>query len=86
MSKNCLFSKGEKKEADSFCPKMAFFPTSVFLGKRDKEKGFYDILERKNAFPGYKNKQFKKSKNSIFPKGLTHDFGSKMAILLTSFF
>ena len=24
---------------------------------------FYDILERKNACPGYKNKKFKKSKN-----------------------
>ena len=28
-----------------------------------KEIDFYDTLERKNAFPGYKNKNFKKSKN-----------------------
>ena len=28
-----------------------------------QENVFYDILERKNAFLGYKNKQFKKSKN-----------------------
>ena len=27
---------------------------------------FYDILERKNAFLGYKNKKFKKSKNWNF--------------------
>ena len=41
---------------------------------------FYDIVERKNAFLGYENKKFKKSKNSHFSKGLTHGFGSKMAI------
>ena len=31
---------------------------------------FYDILEGKNAFLGYRNKKFKKSKIDIFPKGL----------------
>ena len=35
----------------------------VFLGNIDQENVFYDILERKNAFLGYKNKKFKKSKN-----------------------
>ena len=49
-------------------------PTLTFL---------YDILERKNAFLGYKNKKFKKSKIDIFPKGLTHGFGPKMAIFAT---
>ena len=34
-----------------------------FLGNIGQEKVFYDILERKNAFLGYKNKKFKKSKN-----------------------
>ena len=28
---------------------------------------FYDILERKNAFLGYKNKKLKQSKIDIFP-------------------
>ena len=69
MEKLLFFQRG-KKEADSFGPKIAFFPTSFFFGKRDKEKGFYDILERKNAFPGYKNKQFKKSKKFHFSKGV----------------
>ena len=46
-----------------FGPKMAFFLTFFFLGNIDKENVFYDILERKNAFIGYKNKNFKKSKN-----------------------
>ena len=33
-----------------------------FMGNIGKEKVFYDILERKNAFLGYKNNKFKKSK------------------------
>ena len=46
---------------------------------------FYDILERKNAFLGYKNKKFKKSKN-FFLKRLTHGFDPKMAISPTFIF
>ena len=42
----------------------------------------YNIVERKNAFLGYKNKKFKKSKNWDFAKGLVHDFGLKLAIFL----
>ena len=45
-----------------FCPKMAIFAT-FFLGNIEQENVFYDILDRKNAFLGYKNKKFKKSKN-----------------------
>ena len=41
---------------------MAIFPT-FFLGNIGQENVFYDILERKNAFLGYKNKKFKKCKN-----------------------
>ena len=33
------------------------------LGNIAQENVFYDILERKNACLGYKNKKFKKSKN-----------------------
>ena len=45
-----------------FGPKMAIFPT-FFLGNIEQENVFYDILERKNAFLGYKNTKLKKSKN-----------------------
>ena len=41
---------------------MALFLT-FFLGNIGQENVFYDILERKNVFLGYKNKKFKKSKN-----------------------
>ena len=41
-----------------FGPKMAIFAT-FFLGNIGQENVFYDILKRKNAFLGYKNKKFK---------------------------
>ena len=41
-----------------FGPKMVIFPT-FFLGNIGVENVFYYILERKNAFLGYKNKNFK---------------------------
>ena len=67
-----------------FGPKMAIFPF-VFLGNESQESVFYDILEQKNAFQGYKNKKFQKSKNCHFLKALTHGFGPKMAIFPTFF-
>ena len=66
--------------------KLPFFQL-FFLGNIGQDNVFYDILERKNAFPSYKNKKFKKSKKiDTFPKGLTHGFGPKMAIFPTFFF
>ena len=58
----------------------------VFLGNIDQQNVCYDILERKNAFLGYKTKKFKKSKIDIFLKGLTHGFGPKMTIFPTLYF
>ena len=57
-----------------------------FLGNIGQENVFYDILERKNVFLGYKNKKSKKRKIDIFYKRLTHGFGPKMAIFATFFF
>ena len=51
----------------------------------DKKNVFYNILEPKNVFLGYKNKKFKSRKIDIFPKGLTNSFGPKMAISLPFF-
>ena len=53
-----IFSKGLTY---GFGPKMAIF-ANFFLGNIGQENVFYDILERKNVFLGYKNKS-KKSKN-----------------------
>ena len=54
-----------------------------FLGNIDQENVFYDILERKNAFLSYKNKSSQSRKIEVFPKGLTHGFGPKIAIFPT---
>ena len=58
----------------------------VFSCNRGKENVFYDNLEGKNSFLGYKNKKFKKSKNCDIQKGLNHGFGPKMAIFPIFFF
>ena len=64
---------------------MAIFQTFFFSGNLNRENVFYDILERKNVFLGYKNKKFKMSKIDIFQKRLTQGFGPKMAIFSTFF-
>ena len=69
-----------------FGPKMAIFSTSFFLGNIGKEKVFYDILERKNASLGYKNKIFKKSKNCHFSKGVNSWFWYKNGHFFQFFF
>ena len=68
-----------------FVQKRPFFQL-FFLTNIGQENVFYDILERKNAFPGYKKQKFKKSKNVHLSKGLTNGLGPKMAIVRTFFF
>ena len=53
-----------------------------FFANIGKENVFYDILLRKNAFLGYRNKKFKKWKNRLFSKGVN----PKIAIFPTLFF
>ena len=47
-----------------------------FLGNIGQENVFYDILERKNASLGYKNKKFKEWKNWPFTRGVNPWFWS----------
>ena len=54
-----IFQKGL---THGFGPQMAIF-SIFFLTNIGQVKVFYDIVERKNAFLGDKNKKFKKSKN-----------------------
>ena len=53
-----------------------FFHLFYFLFNVDEGNVFYDILEQKNAFLGYKKVKFKTSKNWDFPKG-----GSSMVLV-----
>ena len=64
---------------------MTIFPF-FFLGNESQENIFYDILERKNAFLGYKNKKLKKSKNWHFSKGVNPWFWSKNGHFFNFFF
>ena len=57
----------------------------LFLGNIGQENVFYDILERKNAFLGYKNNKFKKWKNCYFCKGVNLWFWSKIGQFSTFF-
>ena len=66
-----------------FCSKNGHFSN---LGNIGQENVFHDILKRKNAFLSYKNKKYKQSKIDIFLKGITHGFGSIMAIFQTCSF
>ena len=67
------YSKGGKPMVSS---KNGHF-SNFFFGNIDQENVFYDILERKNAYLGYKNKKFKNSKYWHFSKGVNPWFWSK---------
>ena len=56
------------------------------LGNIGQENVFYDILERKNAFIGYKNKKSKKSKNWPFSQRVNPWFWSKNVHFSNFFF
>ena len=65
MSKNWHFSKVVNPW---FGSKNGHFCNFFFLGNIGQENVYYDILEQKNDFLGYKNKKFKKSKYLHFSK------------------
>ena len=82
-SKNWHFSKGVNPW---FCSKIGHFSNFFFSDNIDQQNVFYDILERKNAFLGNKNKKFKKSKNWHFSKGVNPWFCSKIGHFSNLFF
>ena len=57
---------------------MAIFPT-FFLGNIGQENVFYDILEQKNAFLGYKKKDVENVEKLTFFKGVNPWFFSKIS-------
>ena len=64
---------------------MAIFAT-FFLGNIIQENVFYDFLERKKGFLGYKNKKFKNSKNWRFFEGVNAWFLCKIGDFSKLFF
>ena len=69
-----IFAKGL---THSFAQKLAIFHV-FFQENIGQENVFYDILERKKALLGNKNKKFKQSKNGHFSKGVNRWFCSKI--------
>ena len=63
-----------------FQAKNSHYSNFYFLGNIGQENIFYDILERKNAFLGYKNEKFKKSKNCHLSKGVSPRFWSNIGL------
>ena len=82
-SKNWYFSKGVNPW---FWSKNGQFSNFFFLGNIGQENVFYDILERKNAFLGYKKNKFKMSKNWHFSKKVNPWFWSKNGHFSNFFF
>ena len=72
--KNWHFTKGVNPW---FWSKNGHFSKFCFSGNIGQKNVFYDTLERKNAFLGYKNKKLKKSKNWHFSKEVNPWFWSK---------
>ena len=83
--KNKKFKKPKKwhfsKEVSPwFWFKIGDFSTFFSLSNIGQENLFYNILERKNPFLGYKNKNFKKPKNWNFSKGVSPWFWCKIGL------
>ena len=76
-SKSPTFDIFPKGLTHGFGPKMAVFSPFFFQEIQARKMYFYDILERENAFLGYKNKKSKKSKNWHFSTGVNPWFQSK---------
>ena len=82
-SKNWHFSKAVNLW---FWSNIGHFSNFFFLGNIGQENILDDILERKSAFLGYKNKTLKKSNNWHFSKGVNPWFWFKNGHFSNFFF
>ena len=69
-----------------FWSKNHYFSTFFFQGNIGQENVVYDILEQKKRLSRPKTRSSKSEKIDVFPKGLTHAFGPKVAIFCKFFF
>ena len=69
-----------------FGAKMAFFPTFLIYEKQARKMSFTIFQGEKRPLQAIKTRSSNRPKIDIFPKGLTHGFGPKMAIFPTFFF
>ena len=78
-----IFPKGL---THGFRPKMAIFPTFLFQAIWARKISFMIFQNEETLFQAIKTRSTKSGKIDMFPQGLTHGFGPKMAIFPTSFF
>ena len=81
--KSDIFSK---ELTHGFGSKMAIFSIFFFQAIQARKISFMIFQNEKTPFQAIKTRSPKSRKIDIFPKGLTHGFGPKMAIFPTFFF
>ena len=84
--KIAISANGKKTEPICFGPKVAIFSTCFFSAKQGSKMSFRIFWNEKTHCQGIKTGSSKSRKVAIFVKGLTHGFGTKMAIFAASFF
>ena len=67
-------------------PKMAIFSSLFFQAIQPRKMSLTIFYSGKKTLQPIKKRSSKRGKIDIFPKGLTHGFGPKMAIFSTFFF
>ena len=80
---NCHFFKGVNPW---FWSKYGHFSNFFFQAIQAREMSFTIFQNEKTPFQAIKRRSSKSQKIDIFPKGLTHGFGPKMALFRTFFF
>ena len=78
-----IFPKGL---THGFGPKIAILATCFFQAIQGRKMSFTILQNQKTPFQAIKTRTSKSRKIDIFPKGLTHGFGPKMATLAIFFF
>ena len=68
-----------------FCQEFEMFLLFLLVQNRLRNSFFVDVMDRRQAFPDYKNNDFTWLLNWFLPKGLVHDFGQKFRFLYCSF-
>ena len=80
------FQNIAKDISHGFAPKLAIFPIFFLQVIQARKMSFTIFQNEKTPFQAIKTTSSKSRKIDIFPKGLTHGFGRKMAISPTCFF
>ena len=85
-SKSRKFDIFSKRLTHGLGPKMTIFSNFFFYAIQAREMSFTIFQNKTTPFQAIKTRSSNSQKIDIFPNGLIHGFGPKMAILATFFF